>query len=121
MRDRWCPASTPTTTAGATLGGAVYVWRSGVGMHANGALVYVGGAGLNITDLVNVLVDSGAVRAMELDINTDGVNMSIYAPATPEAPASPIQRLVAGRRHDRWPERHFESWWARDLFTMSAR
>ena len=40
---------------GATLAGAVYVWRSGVGITADGALVYVAGPDLNITDLANVL------------------------------------------------------------------
>ena len=70
-----CPGSTPTTPpVGATFGNAVYVWRSGVGVTADGALVYVGGPGLNITDLANLLVRAGAVRAMELDINTTWVN-----------------------------------------------
>ena len=45
-------------------------------MTADGALVYVGGPGLNITDLADLLVRAGAVRAMELDINTDWVNFS---------------------------------------------
>ena len=40
-----------TTDWGATLGGRVYVWRSGLGVTADGALVYVGGPGLNIADL----------------------------------------------------------------------
>ena len=39
--------------------------------------------GLNITDLADLLVRAGAVRAMELDINTDWVNFSVYQPATP--------------------------------------
>ena len=34
------------------------------------------GPDLNITDLADVLVRAGAVRAMELDINTDWVNFS---------------------------------------------
>jgi hypothetical protein len=70
------------------LGNAIYVWRSGIGITADGALVYVGGPGLNITDLADLLVRAGAVRAMELDINTDWVNFSVYQPATPSGPAS---------------------------------
>ncbi len=77
-----------TTRWGFTLGNAVYVWRSGLGITANGALVYVGGPGLNITDLANLLVRAGAVRAMELDINTDWVNFSSYKPSTPNGIAS---------------------------------
>jgi uncharacterized protein YigE (DUF2233 family) len=106
---------------GATLGGAVYVWRSGVGITADGALVYVGGPGLNITDLANLLVDAGAVRAMELDINTDWVNYSIYSPATAQAPATPANGSVLVDGMSGGPGRYFESWWSRDFFTMSAR
>ena len=69
---------------GATVGNAVYVSRSGLGVTADGALVYVGGPGLNITDLANLLVRAGAVRSgMELDINVDWVNYSYYTPSTP--------------------------------------
>ena len=70
--------SADPTMWGKTLGGRLYVWRSGLGVTANGALVYVGGPGLNIADLANILVQAGAVRAMELDINTDWVNYSTY-------------------------------------------
>ncbi len=81
--------SADTTQWGATLGNQVYVWRSGLGVTADGALVYVGGPGLNITDLADLLARAGAVRAMELDINTDWVNFSSYRPATASGPASP--------------------------------
>ncbi len=65
-----------TTQWGLTLGNQIYVWRSGVGVTATGALVYVGGPGLNITTLADLLVRAGAVQAMELDINTDWVNLA---------------------------------------------
>ena len=63
-------------------------------MTADGALVYVGGPGLDIADLANILVRAGAVRAMELDINTDWVNFSTYQPpigrrARPPPPTAP--------------------------------
>jgi uncharacterized protein YigE (DUF2233 family) len=109
-----------TTHWGSTLGNAVYVWRSGIGIAANGALVYVGGPGLNITDLANLLVRAGAVRAMELDINTDWVNYSVYNPPTPTGPASGTNgtELLPGMTGT--PTRYFQTWWARDFFTMSA-
>jgi hypothetical protein len=91
-----------------------------VGITANGALVYVGGPGLNITDLANLLVRAGAVRAMELDINTDWVNFSSYKPSTPEGLASPTNgtELLAGMTGT--PARYFETWWTRDFITMSS-
>ena len=109
-----------TTKWGATLGNAVYVWRSGLGVTANGALVYVGGPGLNITDLANLLVRAGAVRAMELDINTDWVSFASYTPTpvTGAATASNGTDLLPNMVGS--PARYFESWWGRDFITMSS-
>ncbi|HEY5265729.1 MAG TPA: phosphodiester glycosidase family protein [Acidimicrobiales bacterium] len=109
-----------TTKWGATLGNSVYVWRSGLGVTSDGALVYVGGPGLNITDLANLLVRAGAVRAMELDINTDWVNYSYYAPSPLGLAGASNGRELLGAMTGT-PARYFESWWARDFITMSAR
>jgi hypothetical protein len=108
------------TQWGATLGNADYVWRSGLGVTANGALVYVGGPGLNIVDLANILVRAGAVRAMELDINTDWVNYSIYQPSTPTGQANPNNGTLLLPGMTGGTSRWFASWWARDFITMSA-
>jgi hypothetical protein len=110
-----------STRWGATLGNAVYVWRSGLGVTSDGALVYVGGPGLNITDLANLLVGAGAVRAMELDINTDWVNFTVYKPTTPAGPANPTNGTEMLPNMSGTPARYFEPWWARDFFTMSSR
>jgi len=109
------------TKWGFTLHGSVYVWRSGVGVTADGALVYVGGPDLNITDLADVLARAGAVRAMELDINTDWVNFAAYAPVSPTAPAAPTNGTDLLTNMAATPARYFESWWSRDFVTMSAR
>ncbi|MGH7732717.1 MAG: phosphodiester glycosidase family protein, partial [Gemmatimonadales bacterium] len=83
---------------GNALHGDIYVWRSGLGITADGAVVYVGGPGLNITTLAQLLVQAGAVRAMELDINTSWVNAATYDPVTPDGVASPANatNLIAG-------------------------
>jgi hypothetical protein len=109
-----------TTKWGATLGDQVYVWRSGLGVTADGALVYVGGPGLNITDLADLLARAGAVRAMELDINTDWVNFSTYQPAAATGQATPANgtELLPGMTGT--PDRYFQPWWARDFITLSA-
>jgi phosphodiester glycosidase len=112
-----------TTRWGNTLGNQVYVSRSGIGVTRDGALVYVGGPELNITDLANLLVRAGAVRAMELDINTDWVNFATFSPSTPTGLASvsngadllPLADMAGP------PTRYFTTWWARDFITMSAR
>jgi len=110
-----------TTRWGFTLRNQVYVWRSGVGVTANGALVYVGGPDLNITDLADVLARAGAVRAMELDINTDWVNFSTYAPATPTGIASSNNGTELLTSMTGGAGRYFQSYWSRDFFTMSVR
>lgn len=113
--------STTTTKWGATLGNAVYVWRSGVGVTADGALVYVGGPGLNITDLADILARAGCVRAMELDINTTWVNFTAYKAATSTGQANGASGAELLPQMAGTPGRYFETWWARDFFTMSAR
>ncbi|MFI5042717.1 MAG: hypothetical protein ACHQNA_12885, partial [Acidimicrobiales bacterium] len=105
---------------GATLGGGFFVWRSAIGVTRNGALVYVGGPSLAITSLANLLVDAGAVRGMELDINPDWVQYSTYAgplgAATTGANGTSLVPTMAGP-----PSRYFASWWIRDFYTMSLR
>lgn len=105
---------------GATLGGSYYVWRSGIGVTRDGALVYVGGPSLAITSLANLLVDAGAVRAMELDINPDWVQFSTFRGGR-GAVVGGAQgtSLLPGMYGS--PSRYFESWWIRDFYTMSTR
>ena len=110
-----------TTVWGATLGNQIYVWRSGIGITANGALVYVAGPYLNITDLANLLVRAGAVRAMELDINTDWVNYATFKPPTANGLASATNGTDLLSDMSASPARYFDPAWARDFFTMSAR
>jgi len=56
---------------GRTLGNRLYVWRSGIGQTATGALVYVTGNRLSAQTLAELLRRAGSVRAMELDINPE--------------------------------------------------
>jgi hypothetical protein len=75
-----------TTEWGATLGNNVFVWRSGVGIDANGALIYAGGNALSIMSLARTLQAAGAVRAMELDINAQWVTAYTYTAADSNNP-----------------------------------
>ena len=105
---------------GKTLGGTFNVWRSGLGVTKNGAIIYVGGPSLSISDLANVLVRAGAVRGMQLDINTDWVQYSIFngplnTPITGANGVNLLQGMIGP------PTRYFTTWWNRDFFTMSLR
>jgi hypothetical protein len=55
-----------------------YTWRSALGVGAAGNLVYAGGPGLDARSLAQVLIQAGAVKAMELDINPQWVSFSYY-------------------------------------------
>ena len=83
-------ASDSSAKWGATLGNRVFVWRSGAGVTANGALVYAAGNGLSATTLAGVLARAGAVRAMELDINSAWVDFFTYSPAAPGQPPAAV-------------------------------
>ena len=55
---------------GLTLGNAVRVWRSGLGVDARGNLIYAVANDQTVGSLAAILQHAGAIRAIELDINT---------------------------------------------------
>ena len=77
------PSATYTDNAiwGYTLGGGYVVPRSGIGVTADGALVYVAGPALTARSLAESLQRAGAVRAMTLDINPEWVTFNFYSHA----------------------------------------
>ena len=107
---------------GTVIGNSIFVSRSGVGVTKDGALVYVGGPDLDAVDLARLLVRAGAIRGMELDINSEWVNFATFDPASPKGLAT------LGCARDLLPAtdmsgayRYFASYWERDFFTMSTR
>jgi hypothetical protein len=64
---------------GATLGNAVRVWRSGIGIDARGNLLYAAANDQTAGSLAHILEHAGAVRAMELDINSYWISFNTYA------------------------------------------
>jgi hypothetical protein len=63
---------------GALLKNVYFVWRSGFGITKDGALVYAGGPALTPADLARTLINAGAVRVMEGDINPEWVTANLY-------------------------------------------
>jgi hypothetical protein len=109
-----------TSVWGSTLGASVVVARSGIGVTADGALVYVAGPALTARTLAESLQRAGAVRAMTLDINPEWVTFNYYAhpnPANPgEIQASKLYPQMQ-RPADRYLGPTEES---RDFFTVSV-
>lgn len=63
---------------GVVVGNSTYVWRSGLGITPSGDLIYVAGNPLSAFTLAHTLVAAGAVRAMQLDINSYWVTFNFY-------------------------------------------
>lgn len=63
---------------GSTLGNAVRVWRSGLGVDRHGNLIYAAANDQTAATLADILIHAGAVRAMELDINAEWPSLITY-------------------------------------------
>lgn len=114
-------ATCGATSCAASVPGIEHQWRSGLGVSASGALVYVLGPGLDPLQLAQLLARAGAVRAMQLDINPNWPNFVTYDPGTPGGRAAPSngRKLLAGTVQG--PATFFDPGWARDFITMSVR
>jgi hypothetical protein len=66
------------TEWGYTLGNAVRVWRTGLGIDKHGNLIYVAANDQTVITLAEILKRAGAVRAMELDINPEWYTIITY-------------------------------------------
>ncbi len=63
---------------GSTLGNAVRVWRSGVGVDRHGNVIYLAAQDQTAASLAAALMHAGAVRAIELDINAEWPSLVTY-------------------------------------------
>jgi hypothetical protein len=75
---RLSPKLNDSTAWGYTLGNAVRVWRTGVGIDRRGNVIYAAANYQTVTTLARILQRAGAVRAMELDINPEWPTMITY-------------------------------------------
>ena len=100
--------------------GTDHQWRSGLGVTADGALVYVAGPQLDPPQVADLLVQAGAVRGMELDINPSWPVFASFRPAATDGLAAPSNgaRLIGTSRG---PAAFFDPSYARNFVTMSAR
>ncbi len=108
---------------GALLRNTAFVWRSGYGVTATGAIVYVGGPGLTPRDLANTLIAAGAVRAMQGDINPDWVTANLYTadPLTGQCHGTPGLNLPFARGGMTKPGDRYLSTDSRDFVGVFTR
>ncbi|MGA8339642.1 MAG: phosphodiester glycosidase family protein [Solirubrobacteraceae bacterium] len=99
---------------GATLGNAVQVWRSAVGIDRDGNLIYAAANYETVGSLAAIMIRAGAVRAMELDINTYWTSFITYRYPGAGDPANLLPTM------DRSSERYLTPD-DRDFFAVYAR
>jgi hypothetical protein len=64
---------------GFTVGNAVRVWRTGVGIDKEGNLIFVVANDQTVVSLAQILQHAGAINAMEFDINADWHTLITYS------------------------------------------
>jgi hypothetical protein len=99
---------------GATLGGADLVWRSAVGVDRHGNLIYAAGPDQGLDTIATTMIHAGAVRAMELDINTYWTSFITYRHPGAGDPANLLNSM------DRSPFRYLTPD-DRDFFAVYVR
>jgi hypothetical protein len=99
---------------GATLGNAVRVWRSGIGIDARGDLIYAAANDQTVGSLAQILIHAGAIRAMQLDINSYWVTFNSYARPDAGQPSALLSSMTR-------PITRYLSPDDRDFFAVYAR
>jgi Phosphodiester glycosidase len=99
---------------GATLGNAILVWRSGIGVDSHGNLIFAAGDNQTVGSLAATLVHAGAVRAMELDINSYWVSFIDYGQPGAQAPTNLLPNMTRSASRYLEPD-------DRDFFAVYAR
>jgi hypothetical protein len=99
---------------GATLGNAIMVWRSAVGVDRHGNLIYAAANDQTVGTLAAIMTRAGAVRAMELDINSYWTSFITYHHPGAHDPANLLSDM------DRPPTRYLTPD-DRDFFAVYLR
>jgi hypothetical protein len=102
---------------GFTVKNAHFVWRSGIGIDANGNILYVAGNSLSVQSLADLLHTAGAIRAMELDINQYWISYMWYlGPTGTNTKLNPIKLVPFTRQANRYLSPS-----SRDFFAVYVR
>jgi hypothetical protein len=99
---------------GATLGNAIRVWRSSVGVDRHGNLIYAAANYQTVGSMAEIMIRAGAVRAMELDINSYWDSFITYGGPGARHPANLLPSM------NRSPERYLTPD-DRDFFAVFLR
>lgn len=99
---------------GATVENAAMVWRSGIGVDRHGDLIYAAANDQTVESLARTLRHAGAVRAMELDINSYWVSFIDYGATGAKDPSNLLPDMER-------PDTRYLEPDDRDFFAVYAR
>ncbi len=99
---------------GSTLGNAIQVWRSAVGVDRHGNLIYAAADDQTVGSIAAIMIRAGAVRAMELDINSDWTSFITYRFANAGHAANLLPDMIRSPQRYLVPD-------ARDFFAVYLR
>jgi hypothetical protein len=99
---------------GATLGNAIRVWRSGIGIDTRGNLIYAAADNQTVGSLAQILTRAGAIRAMELDINSYWDSFITYGQPDAGSPSNLLPDMTRPATRYLTPD-------DRDFFAVYAR
>ena len=88
------PALNDSSQWGATLGNAVRVWRTGVGIDRRGNLIYAAANDQTVITLARILQRAGAVQAMQFDINPEWPSLITYRHHRGLVPAKVVPNVM---------------------------
>ena len=88
------PALNNSSQWGATLGNAVRVWRTGVGIDRLGNVIYAAADYQTVVTLAQILRRAGAVRAMQFDINPEWPTLISYSHIRGLDPAKVVPNMM---------------------------
>jgi hypothetical protein len=108
------PALNDSSQWGATLGNAVRVWRTGVGVDRHGNLLYAAANGQTVKSLARLLAHAGAVKAMQFDINPEWPSLIAYRHDPRLVPVKIVPNVMQSARRYLVPD-------DRDFFAVYAR
>jgi hypothetical protein len=108
------PNLSDSSVWGATLGNAVRVWRTGVGVDRHGNLLYAAADYQTVGTFAAILARAGAVRAVELDINPQWPTFIAYARGGGQNPAKLVPNSMQPSTRYLVPD-------DRDFFTVYRR
>jgi|GEM_PF-727502 len=80
--------------------GHIFVWRSAIGVRADGTVVHLVGPSLSTSSMADLLVRAGVVRGMALDMNNGWASSYFYGPYGAGAPMDPKITHVVSRFKD---------------------